>query len=76
MMTILSRSSVAIAMLAVGANPPIAAQVVPLKPVSSFSTIRDERARSVALFVEAAKSDHESALHELSSGNPSADAGR
>ena len=54
-MTILSRLSVAVALLAVGANQPLAAQVVPLKPVSSFSTIGDERARSVALFVEAAR---------------------
>src|SRR6478672_11625194 len=54
-MTILSRLSVALAMLAVGANQPLAAQVVQLKPVSSFSTIGDERARSVALFVEAAR---------------------
>ena len=51
----LSLFGLAVAMLAVVANAPAAAQVVSLKPVSAFSTIRDERARSVALFVEAAK---------------------
>lgn len=33
----------------------LAAQEVPLQPVSAFATIRDDRARSVALFTEAAK---------------------
>jgi hypothetical protein len=51
----LSRCSLAVGLLAIGANAPGAAQVAPLQPVSAFSTIRDERARSVALFVEAAK---------------------
>jgi hypothetical protein len=50
-----SRCSMAVSLLAVGAMPPAAAEVLPLKPVSAFSTIREERARSVALFVEAAK---------------------
>src|SRR5258706_8852 len=47
--------SVAVSLLALGASPRAAAEVLPLKPVSAFSTIRDERARSTALFVEAAK---------------------
>jgi hypothetical protein len=51
----LSTCSLAVGLLAIGASAPAAAQVAPLKPVAAFSTIRDERARSVALFVEAAK---------------------
>jgi len=54
-MTNLPRLTVALGLLAIGATSPTAAQVAPLKPVSAFSTIRDERARSVALFVEAAR---------------------
>ncbi len=54
-MTRLSRLSMAVGLLAVGAIRPTAAQVASLKPVSAFSTIRDEDARSVALFVEAAR---------------------
>jgi hypothetical protein len=57
-MTSFSRCRAVISLLAVGAIspiPPAAAQVLPLKPVSAFSTIREEGARSVALFVEAAK---------------------
>jgi hypothetical protein len=45
----------AVALLSAGAVSPASAQVVPLKPVSAFSTIGDERARSVALLTEAAK---------------------
>ena len=51
----LSRCTTAVCLLAVGAIRPAAAQVVHLKPVSAFSAISDEHARSVALFVEAAK---------------------
>jgi hypothetical protein len=54
-MTNTSSYTVTILLLAVAAIPPVAGQVVPLKPVSAFSTIRDTRARSVALFVEAAR---------------------
>lgn len=54
MMTV-SRCSVVVGLLVVGAIRPAAAQVFSLKPVTAFSSIRDERARSVALFVEAAK---------------------
>jgi hypothetical protein len=54
-MTNLSQLAVAVGLLAIGVTPPAAAQVAPLKPVSAFSTIRDEHARSVALFVEAAR---------------------
>ena len=49
------KCGLAVALLAAGAVSPAAAQVVPLKPVSAFSTIGDERARSVALLTEAAK---------------------
>ena len=51
----LSRCGAAVCLLAVGAIPRAAAQVVPLKPVSAFSPIHDEHARSIALFVEAAR---------------------
>jgi hypothetical protein len=54
-MTNLSRCSAAVCLLAVGAVPPATAQVVSLKPVSAFSTIGDEHARSVELFREAAR---------------------
>jgi hypothetical protein len=54
-MTNLSQFTVAAGLLAIGMTRPAAAQVAPLKPVSAFSTIRDQRARSVALFVEAAR---------------------
>jgi len=51
----LSRYGLAISLLA-GAVSPEAAQVAALKPVAAaFSTIRDERARSVALLTEAAR---------------------
>jgi len=45
----------AIAFFAAGIVSPAAAQIVPLKPVSAFSTITNEHERSVALFLEAAK---------------------
>jgi hypothetical protein len=51
----LAKYGLAIALLAAGAVSPVGAQVDPLKPVSAFSTIRDERARSVALLTEAAR---------------------
>jgi hypothetical protein len=51
----LSRYGLAISLLAAGAVSPEAAQVAALKPVAAFSTIRDERARSVALLTEAAR---------------------
>jgi Cytochrome c554 and c-prime len=51
----LSRYGLAISFLAAGAVSPEAAQVAALKPVAAFSTIRDERARSVALLTEAAR---------------------
>ena len=51
----LSRYGLAISLLAAGAVSPEAAQVAPLKPVAAFSSIRDERARSVALLTEAAR---------------------
>jgi hypothetical protein len=51
----LSRFSLAVGLLAFGASAPATAQVAPLKPVSAFSMIRDDRARSVELFVEAAR---------------------
>ena len=51
----LSRYGLAISLLAAGAVSPGAAQVAALKPVAAFSTIRDERARSVALLTEAAR---------------------
>src|SRR5258708_25461231 len=51
----LSRCTTVVCLLAVGTIRPVAAQVVPLKPVSAFSTMSDEHARSVALFVEAAR---------------------
>ena len=51
----LSRCGLAISLLAAGAVSPEAAQVAALKPVAAFSTIRDERARSVALLTEAAR---------------------
>jgi len=54
-MTRLSRLSMAVGLLAVAAIRPVTAQVASLKSVSAFSTIRDEDARSVALFVEAAR---------------------
>jgi hypothetical protein len=47
-------SSIGIA-VAIGATTTIGAQVVSLRPASDFSAIRDQRARSVALFEEAAK---------------------
>src|SRR5256712_8394434 len=43
------------ACLAAAAIPLGAAEVIPLKPVSAFASVTDEKARSVALFVEAAK---------------------
>jgi hypothetical protein len=51
----LSRYGLAISLLAAGTVSPEAAQVAALKPVAAFSTIRDERARSVALLTEAAR---------------------
>ncbi len=54
-MTTGARWTLAGVLLAVAAMPPVAAQVVSLKPVSDFSTIREPRERSVALFVEATK---------------------
>jgi hypothetical protein len=51
----LSECGLAVVILAAGAIGAAAAQQVPLKPVSAFSTIADERARSAALFTEAAK---------------------
>ena len=51
----LSRYGLAISLLAAGAVSPEAAQVAALKPVAAFSTIRDERARSMALLTEAAR---------------------
>ncbi len=51
----LSICALAIALLMVGAMSPAAPPQGSLKPVSVFSTIRDERARSEALFTEAAK---------------------
>ena len=51
----LSRYGLAISLLAAGAVSPEATQVAALKPVAAFSTIRDERARSVALLTEAAR---------------------
>ena len=51
----LSRYGLAISLLAAGAVSPEAAQVAALKPVAAFSTIRDERARSVALLTETAR---------------------
>ena len=50
-----ARYTAAIMLLAVAAIPTVTAQVASLKPVAEFSTIQDKRARSVALFVEAAK---------------------
>jgi hypothetical protein len=50
----LSKYGMAIALLAAGVVSTEAA-VVPLKPVSAFSTILDRRARSVALLTEAAR---------------------
>jgi hypothetical protein len=47
--------AMAAVIFAAGATGSVFAQEVPLKPVSAFSTIRDEHARSVALFTEAAK---------------------
>ena len=44
-----------IACLATVAVPLTAAETPPLKPISAFATIADEPARSVALFIEAAK---------------------
>jgi hypothetical protein len=41
--------------VAAAAIPLGAAEIAPLKPVSAFATIADQRARSVALFVEAAR---------------------
>src|SRR5260370_1628821 len=55
LMVNLSKYGLAISLLAVGAVSPEASKVAPLKPVAAFSTIRDERARSVALFTEAGK---------------------
>jgi len=55
MMNLSRCSAAAILLLAIGAIPRAAAQVVSLKPVSAFSTISDEHARSTALFVEAAR---------------------
>ncbi|TMB20372.1 MAG: Isoquinoline 1-oxidoreductase subunit [Deltaproteobacteria bacterium] len=55
LMVNLSRYGLAISLLAAGAVSPEAAQVAALKPVAAFSTIRDERARSVALLTEAAR---------------------
>jgi len=54
-MTTPSRCTAAIALVALAAIARVAADAVPLKPVSAFSTIRDQRERSVALFLEAAK---------------------
>lgn len=54
-MTIYSRSTATIALLAFAAIARVSAEVEPLKPVSAFSTIRDQRERSVALFLEAAR---------------------
>jgi hypothetical protein len=51
----LSAFGVALTVLAAASTSPAAAQTVALKPVSAFSTIRDERVRSLALFEEAAK---------------------
>jgi len=51
----LSSYGLAISLLAAGAVSPESAQVAALKPVAAFSTIRDERARSVALLTEAAR---------------------
>src|SRR5258705_12136692 len=41
--------------LAAAAIPLGAAEVIPLKPVSAFASVTDPKARSVALFAEAAK---------------------
>jgi hypothetical protein len=54
-MSSLSRCSLAVGLLAFGASASAAAQGAPLQPVSAFSSIRDERARSVALFMEAVR---------------------
>jgi hypothetical protein len=51
----LSECGLVVAILAVGANVPATAQQEPLSPVSAFSTIGDERARLVALFIEPPK---------------------
>ena len=54
-MTNPSKCGLAAAFLAAAAVWPALAEVVPLQPPSAFSNIRDESARSVALFTEAAK---------------------
>jgi hypothetical protein len=43
------------ALLCAGGVSPVSSQEVPLKPISAFSMIADQHARSVALFTEAAK---------------------
>jgi hypothetical protein len=50
-----SKCGLAVAFLAAAAVWPAVAEVVPLQPPTAFSNIRDESARSVALFTEAAK---------------------
>src|SRR5260221_8164884 len=44
-----------VCLAAVTGFPIGAAEVIPLKPVSAFASVTDEKARSVALFVEAAR---------------------
>ena len=54
-MVALWKYSVGAVFLCASADQPAVAQAVRLEPVSAFSTIADERARSVALLTEAAK---------------------
>ena len=54
-MTTMRLSRVMVGLAAAAAIPLGAAEVIPLKPVSAFARITDEKARSVALFVEAAR---------------------
>ena len=54
-MTTMRIYRVMVCLAAAAAIPLGAAEVIPLKPVSAFASVTDEKARSVALFVEAAK---------------------
>ena len=55
MTTMMRLSSVLICLAAAAAIPLGAAEIIPLKPVSAFASVPDQTARSVALFVEAAR---------------------
>lgn len=54
-MTTMRICRVMVCLAAAAAIPLGAAEVIPLKPVSAFASVADEKERSVELFVEAAK---------------------